>query len=203
MSSMSDDEYVTVMKHKIEFLKKRFNYLNILKVEHIAEFNSFILKIYDEYDFEPPVSDNTIYENKSDESNSAVGGLYRKLSLVCHPDKIINDNGDFVRLQQYNKNNDLYQLVCMADEYHVDTSNMDIPNIYIILEKKLYELNRDIDTITKSEYYPFIIGDATGIENIRNNLVTNIEYYLKYRKLNDNLRKENDDLQKVIDSYLK
>jgi len=194
MDSIPEDIYISEMKHKIEFMEKRLNYLNILKDEQISKYNSFVLNIYNEYNYIPKLVYSTQPENKNISNHSQLGSdkLYRKLSLVCHPDKINNDDDDcaFVRLQQYNKNNDLYHLLCMANEYKIDTSDIDMPNIYMVLEKKLYELNRDIENIIKSEYYPFIIGDGVGMENLRKSLVTNIEYNKILQKENDALREK-------------
>ncbi len=185
------------MKHNITFMMKRLRCLHEIRDKKYPDYLKFIFKIYAEYDFKPEeyiiINDNINHDDDDDddEYKTNIDKIYKKLSLLIHPDKDINNDAtNFIKLQQYYNNHDLFQLSCMADEYNVDISGI-LPDIYIILEKKIYTLNRDIANIINADYYPFIINDKPGIEILKKNLVT----FINLKKENSRLKKEMEELK--------
>ena len=196
-----EDEYVEEMRKKIKFMKRRLSHLENLKNEKQPDIASFINKIYRENDYSPfqnfkhPHKDipsqNFEFSYKGCIANlNAVDVFYKKLSLICHPDKVGNDNGEFIKLQNFRKNKDLYELVCMANEYKVDVEYADVPKIHVMLEKKIYLLEQDIESIIRSEHYPFLIDDDVGIEKYAKNIIELINTNKELKKTKENLEKE-------------
>lgn len=206
METSEEDLYFNEMKKKIIFMKKRLLFLEEMRIERYSDTNKYINKLYKKYDFTPFENTKCQCECKNDifkfkyNKKVKIDKIYKKLTLVCHPDK----NGhDFIKLQKFYENKDLYELMCMAYEYKIDLKNTNEPEMHFLLEKKLYTLKTQIKTIVNSDEYPFIIDDEIGIKNYTTNLIKLMEETKKLREDVVKLKEIKKNEEEKIKNYNK
>lgn len=192
------DQYVAELLRIIAFRKRRLVYFEKLREKIIPELNKIYFDIclkhgYDYNELFQPVQqgNNTNSEDKS----KFINKIYKKLSLVFHPDKTdefykVDEDEIMVKINQHYKNNDLYELLMIATQYQIDFSEIEFEEYVLVLEKKIYQLDENINTIINSEYYPFMMNDKNGMEEIKMKIDNLIKTSCELKKETNNLKNE-------------
>ena len=195
----SEDLYFTEMKKKIILMEQRLTFLEKLKNEKRLDTMNYLNEIYNYYDYYPNSDFNLSREEPEDNifkfknnKEIKIDKIYKKLVLVCHPDKV--EDHEFIKLQNFYKNKDLYNLIIMADEYKVNLKNTNIPDMYFILENKLHTLKTQIKNIVNSDEYLFMINDEIGIKKYTKNLIILIK---EVKKLKENIKENINENIKI------
>lgn len=193
----SEDLYFNEMKKKIILMEQRLTFLEKLKDEKRLDMINYLLEIHKYYDYYPnnncncnlshEESEDNIFKFKNDKEIK-IDKIYKKLALVCHPDKV--ENHEFIKLQNFYKNKDLYNLIIMAHEYKVNFKKTNVPDMYFILENKLHILKTQIKNIVNSDEYPFMINDEIGIREYTKKLIFLIKEVKKNTKECEELKKK-------------
>jgi len=203
-----EDLYLNEMKKKIILMEQRLTFLEKLKDERRSDMINYLLEIYNYYDYHPNNDFNLIHEEDNifkfkNDKEIKIDKIYKKLALLCHPDKV--ENHEFIKLQNFYKNKDLYNLIIMAHKYKINLKNTNVPDMYFILENKLYTLKTQIKNIVNSDEYPFMMNDEIGIKKYTKNLIILIKEVKKLKEnINENLKlkeknsKENEELATLI-----
>ena len=135
-------------------------------------------------------NNNTIEEQNDDKitiiDDIKIKELYKKLSLKLHPDKDNTpDDGDYINIREAYNDGDYYVLIKYSHNNDIEL-DIDDNQLLLILETKLYKLK---DAIKKKK-------DTIGFQMLTARKCKVLDDILK-------LKKENDNIQKVIDDQLK
>lgn len=199
---MEDDQYVADLLKTISFKKRRFEYLERLRDKTTPEFNKMYRDICLQYDYDSDKifaphqqhNNDNINENHSD----VVNMIYKKLSLLFHPDKTDESNHEImVKINEHYRKNDFYELLMIATKYQIKFVDMEIDEYIFVLEKKIYKLDTNIKEITNSQQYSFMMDDKNGMDKVKIEVDCLIKTTCKLEKSTCELKKERDMLMLI------
>jgi hypothetical protein len=168
-----NNPYLTHLVEKIKLKESEYDTIINMIQYHNTEIEDTINIAFENTDVD--ISD--IFPSKKLDTTEGINinnnlfydDLYKQLALKSHPDKVGNDNGDFIIIKEAYEKKDIIKLLYYHDKYNLnECQNTNVNILSLLLHRKLHELKEKVKKIKSTLGYQILICDKdTVIESIK------------------------------------
>jgi hypothetical protein len=177
---LKDDEIEQKLYN--DYISAKHKYFTYIQPTYQKKYEEYIIKSEKIY-----TNEAKIYNKPKVNKQKEIKRVYRKLSLIFHPDKYPNASNEMQLLNQLYEQNDLDTLLCIE--------NSNTKNLEQFIEQKKYK--DDIAAIENSYYYIWNISGHDFAERMTKN-----EYIEKLNKQKCEYEKELNNDKEAINMYI-
>lgn len=175
--------------HEMGFLKyelkettiKYNDYLNIFnnffkeELKYISEKKNNTFSVLEENNIIENISENSSkneesIDNNIDEENKLLKSIYKKVSIVCHPDKNNNiKKNKFEKINKYYKTKNLIRLIMIAKKFNIkipEITDLDLE----LIDKNINDTKIEINELRTSAQWIWCTSDENNKIKIKERL---------------------------------
>lgn len=186
-------EYVAIKTNKIKYKQFELDFIS----DAIARNSDRISATYDKILLENGLSadkvravSGTVPQEKV-EPDAFSNELFKRLAVVTHPDKNV-ESDDFVPIYAAYAKNDAYTLIEYAIKHNVMPNSSCDEATFVMLEKKLCSINKEITQFKNSVQYKLLMYESIDSD------IAMIKKIVQMTEENEILRERNNVLREAV-----
>lgn len=188
---------------RLAYLQKQWEYIDFVRNTYATNF-SVRLKELNKTRLRPTSNYEDVYQPKEDislEVNPRLKGMYHKLMLKYHPDKLINMNEEeykrahllSVYINEKYREQDLTALESLLNDENFVMSDDNISS-------QIEDYEGKINSLINTAFWQWNVSKEENKEYIESMYITEEEYFKLLTEENEKLKKDNENLRSFLET---